>query len=436
MRSRLAITCVLLIALLAAGCSSIGLPALATPTATEQAAAVAAVQPTPTEVPASPTEAPAPPTAVPTTTGATAAIKALIEKANQEQQDAFTKSDPTIMKDTATDSYYSQIAQINDKMAAAGYASIRLLGIEWGPIATNGSASATATTYETWRAVLNDGTTQDSRDRNVYTLVLQNGAWLIQSDVQPDAQSTPTVPTPLPAQPVPNVTPAPGQDSSHNWSGYAATGGKYTSVTGTWIVPSPQTTSGPGLGATWVGIGGTSSRDLIQAGTQEVTDGQGHVTYNAWTELLPAASENVPLVVSPGDSVTVSIAEQSTGHWQIVMKNNTTGQDYTTTVQYSSSRSSAEWIVEAPTSASRRASQVMPLDYFGSIQFTDASATKDGKTVTIAQAKGSPILMVDTTRSVLASPSALTADGKGFTVTRSGVPASTIPVGPSGRRRG
>jgi hypothetical protein len=58
-----------------------------------------------------------------------------------------------------------------------------------------------------------------------------------------------------------------------------------------------------------------------------------------------------------------------------------------------------------------------------------------GKTVTIEQANGSPISMVDREGNVLAAPTDLTADGKGFTVNRTDVPASTIPIGPSGRGR-
>ncbi len=57
-----------------------------------------------------------------------------------------------------------------------------------------------------------------------------------------------------------------GQNTSHNWSGYAAKSGTYTGVTGTWTVPVPGINRTPGVGATWVGIGGVTSHDLIQAG--------------------------------------------------------------------------------------------------------------------------------------------------------------------------
>src|SRR5207245_2487158 len=83
-----------------------------------------------------------------------------------------------------------------------------------------------------------------------------------------------------------------------------ASGGSFTAVTATWVVPQVSATS-TGADATWVGIGGLNSRDLIQAGTQASVGG-GSVTYEAWVEMLPQSSRTVSLSVNPGDSVTTS----------------------------------------------------------------------------------------------------------------------------------
>src|SRR5207237_557727 len=133
---------------------------------------------------------------------------------------------------------------------------------------------------------------------------------------------------PMPMVPV-------GPNTSRNWAGYAATGGGYTSVTGTWTVPQPNVMGGPGIGATWVGIGGVSSRDLIQAGTQDATSG-GQAQFQAWIEMLPQASQQVPLGVAPGDSVAVSIEEQGAGSgaWHMSITNNTSGQTFQTSASY------------------------------------------------------------------------------------------------------
>src|SRR5205807_8925679 len=163
------------------------------------------------------------------------------------------------------------------------------------------------------------------------------------------AQATPGVVTPpAPQTPVPAIPV--GQNTTHNWSGYAATSRTYTSVTGTWTVPVPGINGAPGVGATWVGIGGVSSQDLIQAGTHDVAAANGQAQFETWIEMLPQASHQVPVAVVPGDSVTVSIDEQGagSGNWQISITNNTSGQNFQTTAQYASSESSAEWIMEAP----------------------------------------------------------------------------------------
>jgi hypothetical protein len=75
----------------------------------------------------------------------------------------------------------------------------------------------------------------------------------------------------------------------------------------------------------------------------------------------------------------VSIGEQGagSGNWQISITNNTSGQSYQTTAQYASSESSAEWIMEAPAASNG----ILPLDNFGSVSFTAASAIQNSQTV-------------------------------------------------------
>jgi hypothetical protein len=373
-------------------------------------------------------------------TGATQqAIQQVIQKADQEQAQALAANNPDLMRDTSTDAHFQDMAQTNSGLANSGVQSIQLIGIDWGPITVNGS-TAQAVANETWRTTYADGTIDQGTDENDYTLVLDNGAWKIDSDEQPGPElivpGSPATVLPLPGQPAPApATPAEGQ--SRNWSGYAASGGRYTSVSGTWTVP--QVSSGSfGSDAAWVGIGGVQSHDLIQAGTQATTSGSGHVQYSAWVETLPQASQNVPLTVNPGDSVTVSLTEQSAGQWLISMKDNTTGQTYSTTRQYSSSESSAEWVEEAPSGGR----QIIPLDNFGQVQFSAGSATKDGKQVSIGGAGARPITMINAAGQALASPSGLGPDGGSFTVQRTSVSSSpAVSPGvrvqiPIGRARG
>jgi hypothetical protein len=221
------------------------------------------------------------------------------------------------------------------------------------------------------------------------------------------------------------ATPA-GQNTSQNWSGYAATNGTYTGVSATWTVPQPSATGAAGVGATWVGIGGVNSRDLIQAGTQDVASGTGQSASQAWIETLPQASHQVPLAVAPGDAVSVSITEQGsgTGVWQIAFTNTTTGQAYQTTVHYQSTESSAEWVEEAPVGSGG----LLPLDNFRSVAFGQATAVQNGQTIDLAQTGAQPITMLNATGQALAVPSAIGSDGASFSVARTSASATPVPA--------
>lgn len=372
-----------------------------------------------------------PPSASPLTVSAPngspeAAIEQVILKGNSQQEQAIASHDTSALKDTATDNYYRDVSQATQDMVNNGISSIKLLSVEWGQVTVNGS-NATASNFETWWTQYSDGSTDQLRDRNVYTLVQQNGSWKIDSDEHPDSGLSPapgssgapspqasgsTAPTP--AVPPASAAPA-GRGSSINWAGYAANSGTFTAVSATWTVPQISGTGSVGADAAWVGIGGEKSRDLLQAGTQETILNSGRTEYNAWIEMLPQFSHPVPLGVHAGDSVSVSIQEQGNNNWQVSFTNNTTGSTYQKTVQYASSHSSAEWIEEAPSGGR---GGVLPLDNFGSITFSSASAVKDGKTVNLTQADASPITMINGSRQPVATTSQITPDGAGFTVTR------------------
>jgi hypothetical protein len=414
----------------------------------------------PTQTPPSVPAPSAPAAASVATDPAQQAIQQVIQRGDDEQAQAIASNNPAVMADTSTPDFYQQQVQVNQDLTSNGVAAIKLVTIEWGPITVSGT-SATATAWETWTTTYADGTTDQSRDRNVYTLVQDNGAWKVSADAHPDDVSgagnpatggQPTTPaqpaqptTPgqpsrrQPGQPSPPTTPsqpsqpsqpaAPqpsqprqprgqgGQGISANWSGYAATGGTFTAVNGTWTVPQFTPDSPAGADAAWVGIGGVNTTDLIQAGTQQTVSGSGSTQYQAWVETLPQASHPVPLAVHSGDSVSVSITQQpqAQDQWLVAFTNNTTGQTYQVTEHYTSSMSSVEWIQEAP--SANRGRQI-PLDNFGTIDFSAGSATRNGQTVSIASAGAQAITMVSRGGQQLAKPSALGADGASFTVSR------------------
>jgi len=415
-----------------------------------------ALPPTPTEVGAATasTATPLPGSSAPSSSVANA-IKSVIQRGNEEEMQAFASNDPSVMADTSTTAYYQQMVQSFSDMTSSGITAVKLVNLIWGPVALQDANTAQANTTETWLTTFSDGSTTQETDPNVYTVVLQGGQWKVQDDQHPNTRTlqpgpgtpgtsgTPGValtPNPNAPRPVASaIPPGTSVEQSSNWAGYTASGGTFTAVAGNWVVPnvSAETGNTVAADATWVGIGGANSTDLIQAGTQATLQ-DGQIVYTAWWETLPQAAQTVPLDVAAGDSVSVSITRQSDGSWEIQIHDSTSGQSFQKKLTYRSSRSSAEWIEESPSVGGRT---LIPLDNFGTVTFTNATTVENGKQSTIAQACGQPITMYSSTGQgrrgrfgqpggqagqPLAQPSALGADGSSFSVTRTNVPAPVV----------
>jgi ketosteroid isomerase-like protein len=121
------------------------------------------------------------------------AIQDVIRKVDDEQSQAIATKDQTVMAPTATPEFFAQQVANNQDLVDNGVTEVKLLNMEWGQITVNGN-SATATVYETWSTTFDDGTTEQARDRNVYTLVQNSaGSWIVQADDHPDqAGAAPT----------------------------------------------------------------------------------------------------------------------------------------------------------------------------------------------------------------------------------------------------
>ncbi|TMF03535.1 MAG: hypothetical protein E6I52_06945 [Chloroflexi bacterium] len=118
------------------------------------------------------------------------AIQQAIQQLDDAQAQAIATNNPNVMAATATPEFYQEQVATNQDLVDHGVTEVKLIKIEWGDIVVNGN-TATATAWETWGTTFEDGTTEQSRDRNVYTLVQQNGAWKVQADVHPDQQQNP-----------------------------------------------------------------------------------------------------------------------------------------------------------------------------------------------------------------------------------------------------
>jgi hypothetical protein len=152
-----------------------------------------------------------------------------------------------------------------------------------------------------------------------------------------------------------------------------------TAVSGSWTVPA-VTGTGTAYSAVWVGIDGYTSSSVEQIGTeQDVVNGRAE--YSVWYEMYPLGSVTISsMSVSPGDSITASVQYVTSGtyagQFQLTITDTTQKNDTFTTYQSASGvqRSSAEWIVEAPSSGRG----VLNLANFGSVAFTGATATING----------------------------------------------------------
>jgi len=207
---------------------------------------------------------------------------------------------------------------------------------------------------------------------------------------------------------------------SLDWSGYVVTSDfvnpqpVVTAVSGSWIVPTVEVSTGDTFSAAWIGNGGQLDNTLIQTGTeQDSTNGQA--TYSAWYELLPFDSITITtMAVSPGDKITASIdlAASAANEWVIEINDVTNGQQFSKNLYYGSSRLSAEWIVERPTVNN----SLSALANFGNITFTGMKATMDSTVGTINNFPFTVVTMNDRQNRQLVNVSSLASKGSSFMI--------------------
>ncbi len=161
---------------------------------------------------------------------------------------------------------------------------------------------------------------------------------------------------------------------STNWSGYAVqTPGvsDVTAVSGSWKQPAVTGSSGS-YAAFWVGIDGYSSSTVEQIGTMAEMSGRQAVYY-VWYEMYPSNMVEITQIkLKPGDMISASVTYNSPSSFTLSISDTTANKSFSIVKTLASAqRSSAEWIVEAPSSGRG----VLPLANFGTATFSNASAT-------------------------------------------------------------
>ena len=194
-----------------------------------------------------------------------------------------------------------------------------------------------------------------------------------------------------------------------NWSGYALNCATFTSVSGTWTVPTVEHSEKKSrYSATWVGIDGFNQNDgnLIQAGTEQDWN-HGVASYGAWWEVLPAYETPITsITVHPGDVMTVSIVKGSPD-WTITVTDITTDRSFSTQQSFSGDGESAEWIQEAPTVNGA----IARLAHDSTFAFSDATANGVNPGFTTDN-----VGRMVQRRKVVSTPSAPNAGQNGFAV--------------------
>jgi len=165
------------------------------------------------------------------------------------------------------------------------------------------------------------------------------------------------------------------QSTSSNWSGYSAINGRYTSVSANWTQPTASCTSATTYSSFWIGLDGDGSNTVEQTGTSADCSG-GAPRYYAWYEMYPKFPTNLSLTIRPGDSISASVTTDGSGSFTLTIRDNSTGQTFTTTQRQRKARlASAEAIAEAPSSSGG----VLPLTNFGTANFS--AVTVNGQSI-------------------------------------------------------
>ena len=266
------------------------------------------------------------------------------------------------------------------------------------------SFTVTAGTY-TVREVLQSGYTRTTPSVGYYSVSVTAGA-SVTGKIFGNKTSSST------------GTTTPSSATSTNWSGYAAvsSAGAVTYVCGTWVVPT-VTGTGTTYSSVWVGIDGYDSDTVEQIGTeQDIVNGKA--VYSAWYEMYPDWSIDITtLTISAGDTITASVTYAS-GRFVLSITDVTTGKSFTTTQTLASAeRSSAEWVVEAPSDGT----STLTLSNFGTATFTSCYATISGVTGPIDCSSWSSVKinMTNSSGTLLDTTSSLTdsSSKSSFTVT-------------------
>jgi hypothetical protein len=150
--------------------------------------------------------------------------------------------------------------------------------------------------------------------------------------------------------------------------------------------------------------------------------------------MYPADSHEISMAVSPGNLMSASVqyvtSGQYAGQFELSITDVTTSASYsryrTPPSGYTALQNTAEWIAEAPATIESGNVTILPLSEFGTVNFSDASASlSNGVSGPISTFSSYPsfdsITLAATSSGLGATPSPLGSTGSSFTI------ATTMP---------
>ncbi|KAF8342497.1 peptidase A4 family-domain-containing protein [Amanita rubescens] len=161
---------------------------------------------------------------------------------------------------------------------------------------------------------------------------------------------------------------------SSNWAGSAwnKTNGTFTSVTGTFKVPTPSAPNG--YSSAWVGIDGFTCQNAILQTGIVLNLVNGVVSYDAWYEWFPAYAQpfDKPIVINSGDEIRLTVVATSSTTGEATIDNLSNAQSVTQEISstYELCGANAEWIVEDFSSNNH----LVPFNDFTTVTFEEAFA--------------------------------------------------------------
>lgn len=223
------------------------------------------------------------------------------------------------------------------------------------------------------------------------------------------------------------------KSTSSNWCGFASVTNlstpalnSVTSTTGSWNVPIIYSSRRSTYCAIWVGIDGYTSNTVEQIGTEHDWLAGRQINI-AWFEMYPnQAYEFVNFPLKAGDSITASVCYLYNNIFLLALFNNSrkvyTVAPTSMTTMPGVNRSSAEWIVESPSSGT----STLPLAHFKTINLHNCTTYIKGLPGAISSSNHhmywkswtfDRIILASNSNITKAIPSGLSNYGQNFSVT-------------------